>query len=62
VPEAKDLTVERYVLPKLLALNFVIKDLLDGGATATLRFDPQAKALGEYLRAKIVPMPRLLLR
>lgn len=57
LPEAHDLTVERFLLPRLQAMNFVITDLLEGGATETLRLDAQAKALGEYLRAKVVEMP-----
>lgn len=61
LPEARDLIVERYELPNLRALNFVIRGLLDGGATETLRFDPQAKALGEYLRAKLFQIPLTLL-
>jgi hypothetical protein len=59
--EARDLEVERYQLPNLLALNFVIKGLLGDGVAASLRSDPQAKSLGEYLRAKIVPVPIALL-
>jgi hypothetical protein len=61
VAEARDLEVERYELPNLLALNFVIKGLLGDGVAASLRSDPQAKSLGEYLRAKIVPVPVALL-
>jgi len=44
-----------------LALNFVIKGLLGKGVAASTRTDAQAKGLGEYLRAKIVEMPRELL-
>lgn len=62
LPEATDLEVRRYLLPNLLAVNFVIVGLLGGGATETLRFDPQAKALGEYLRAKVMDIPMVLLR
>lgn len=61
LPEARGLAVERYELPNLRALNFVIKGLLNGGATETLRFDSQAKALGEYIRAKLIPIPVRLL-
>lgn len=57
LPETRDLAVEAHLLPNLLAINFVIKGLLDGGATETLRFDSQAKALGEYVRAKVVDIP-----
>lgn len=62
LPEAAALEVRRYLLPRLHAVNFVIVGLLDGGATETLRFDPQAKALGEYVRAKVMDIPAALLR
>ncbi|MBJ7412235.1 MAG: DUF1446 domain-containing protein [Phenylobacterium sp.] len=61
MPEAKDLRIERFELPNLQALNFVIHDLLDGGATETMRFDAQAKALGEYVRSRLVEVPSVLL-
>ncbi len=60
-PEARQLEVERYTFPNLLALNFVLKGLLGDGVAASLRPDPQAKSLGEYLRAKRVPIPLALL-
>jgi hypothetical protein len=41
----------------LRAVNFVVHGLLDEGVSSTLRVDPQAKGLGEYLRAKLVPVP-----
>jgi hypothetical protein len=59
--EARDLEVERFALPNLLALNFVLKGLLGDGVAASLRADPQAKSLGEYLRAKLAPIPLALL-
>ncbi|MCA9645433.1 MAG: DUF1446 domain-containing protein [Myxococcales bacterium] len=62
LPEAKQLTVERYEFPKLYAVNFVIRGLLQGGAVATLRFDRQAKALGEFLRSRSVDVPESLVR
>jgi hypothetical protein len=61
VPEASELTVERYELPRLRALNFVVHGLLDGGATEARRFDKQAKALGEWLRSRNVVAPASLL-
>jgi len=61
VAEARDLEVARYELPNLLALNFVVKGLLGDGVAASLRSDPQAKTLGEYLRAKVVEIPESLL-
>ena len=61
VPEARSLEVERHELPNILAVNFVLKGLLGDGVAASLRSDPQAKSLGEYLRAKVVPVPVSLL-
>ncbi|WP_394833748.1 acyclic terpene utilization AtuA family protein [Pendulispora rubella] len=61
LPEAHDLAIERYEFPNLRAVNFVVRGLLRGGAVATIRFDRQAKALGEYLRSRIVDIPRTLL-
>lgn len=57
IPEARDLTVERYELPNINAVNFVVKGLLGGGATETLRLDSQAKGFSEYVRAKRVGVP-----
>ncbi|WP_423791052.1 acyclic terpene utilization AtuA family protein [Micromonospora cathayae] len=57
LPETADLPVERYELPNLRAVNFVIRGLLGQGVAASTRFDPQAKALGELLRARIVDLP-----
>ena len=48
-------------MPNLLAINFVVKGLRGDGVAASLRSDPQAKNLGEYLRAKRVPIPISLL-
>jgi hypothetical protein len=59
--EAADLEVDRYELPNLLALNFVVHGLLAPGVSATTRPDPQAKGLGEYLRSRIVTVPADLL-
>ena len=61
VPEAANLTVERYELPNLRALNFVIVGLLGAGVAASTRPDPQAKGLGEYLRSRFVDVPVSLL-
>jgi hypothetical protein len=61
LPEARGLAVERYPLPNLLALNFVVKGLLGEGVAASTRSDPQAKSLGEYLRARHLDIPEALL-
>jgi len=38
-------------------VNFVIEGLLGLGVAAQHRFDPQAKALGEWLRARTADIP-----
>lgn len=42
----KPTRVERFELPKLWALNFVLYDVLAGGASRSLRIDTQGKLLG----------------
>jgi hypothetical protein len=61
MPETAGLEVERFDLPNLLALNFVVHGLLGEGVASSSRYDPQAKSLGEYLRAKHVDVPAALL-
>ena len=61
LPETADLKVDRYELPNLLALNFVIVGLLGEGVAANTRQDGQAKSLGEWLRARVVDVPSILL-
>jgi hypothetical protein len=41
--------VERFELPNLEALNFLLHDSLDGGGTLALRADPQGKTLAAAL-------------
>ena len=41
--------VERYELPNLGALNFLMYQALDGGGTLSLRIDAQGKTLGAAL-------------
>lgn len=57
LPETKTLAIERHVLPKLHAVNFVIRGLLGEGVASNARFDAQAKALGEWLRARHLDIP-----
>lgn len=57
LPETAPLTVQRHELPNLRAVNFVIRGLLGQGVAASTRFDPQAKALGELLRSRVVDLP-----
>ena len=41
--------VERYELPNLGALNFLMNEALDGGGPLSLRIDAQGKTLGAAL-------------
>ncbi|HEY2203351.1 MAG TPA: acyclic terpene utilization AtuA family protein [Pseudonocardia sp.] len=61
LPETAPLTVTRHLLPNLRALNFVVSGLLGAGVAEQARFDPQAKALGEWLRSREVDVPEALL-
>ncbi|MEU3920020.1 acyclic terpene utilization AtuA family protein [Streptomyces sp. NPDC029004] len=61
LPETAELTVVRHVLPNLRALNFTVEGILGEGVAAQARFDPQAKALGEWLRSRYVDIPEVLL-
>jgi hypothetical protein len=61
LPEAEKLEIDRYPLPNLRAVNFVLHGLLGAGVAASTRFDPQAKALGEWLRSRLVELPEGLL-
>lgn len=42
-------TVDRYELPEIGALNFVLHDALDGGASESLRTDRQGKTFAAML-------------
>jgi hypothetical protein len=48
-------------LPNLRGLNVVVHGLLGEGVAAGTRFDPQAKALGEWLRSRRVDLPEELM-
>lgn len=60
LPETAELPVDRHVLPNLRALNFVVDGLLGEGVAAQARFDPQAKAVGEWLRSRHMDIPEVL--
>ena len=62
LPEAADLEIDRHRLANILSLNFVIRGLLGEGVASSTRFDGQAKSLGEWLRARMAPIPEELLR
>lgn len=61
LPESAGLPVERHLLPNLRAVNFVIEGILGEGVASNARFDPQAKALGEWLLSRVVAVPAVLL-
>ncbi|MHC6627719.1 acyclic terpene utilization AtuA family protein [Streptomyces globosus] len=61
LPEVRGLPVTRHVLPNLRALNFTVEGVLGAGAASAHRFDPQAKALGEWLRSRLLDIPAHLL-
>ncbi|MFG2354372.1 acyclic terpene utilization AtuA family protein [Streptomyces sp. NPDC048521] len=61
IPESRDLPVTRHPLPNLRALNFVVEGIVGAGVAARHRFDPQAKALGEWLRSRHLDIPEALL-
>lgn len=61
VTESRPLKVVRHVLPNLRALNFVVEGILGEGVASQARFDPQAKALGEWLRSRHLDIPESLL-
>ncbi len=61
LPETRDLAVDVFALPNLRAVNVVIHGILGRGVAETTRTDPQAKGLGEHLRARLVDVPAELL-
>lgn len=61
LPEIEPLPVTRHLLPNLRAVNFVIEGILGRGVASRARFDPQAKGLGEWLRARYLDIPTVLL-
>ncbi len=61
LPEAAELKLEIHPLPNLRAVNIVIHGLLGEGVASSTRLDPQAKGLGEWLRARDCAIPSKLL-
>ncbi len=50
--------VQRYLLPRLGAMNFVIDDVLDGGVNDSLNLDMHGKSLSFHLLALDVDIAR----
>ena len=61
LPETARLDLEIHPLPDLAAVNIVIHGLLGEGVASSTRLDPQAKGLGEWLRARDCAIPTILL-
>ncbi len=61
LPETATLVVERHRFAHLRSLNFLVRGLLQEGVAASTRQDAQAKALGEWLRARVVSVPSSVL-
>ena len=54
--------VERFELPNLNALNFLLHDALDGGGTISLKTDAQGKVYSTALLRLEVPVPAAIAR
>lgn len=54
--------VERFELPNLHALNFLLHEALDGGGTISLRTDAQGKVYSTALLRMEIPVPVALAR
>ena len=54
--------VERFELPNLNALNFLLHGALDGGGTLSLKTDAQGKVYSTALLRMEVPVPAALAR
>ena len=50
--------VERFELPNLNALNFLLHGALDGGGTISLKTDAQGKVYSTALLRMEIPVPR----
>jgi hypothetical protein len=57
LPEAEGLDIDIHRLPNLHAINVVIHGWLGRGVADSTSLDPQAKGLGEQLRARIADLP-----
>ena len=54
--------VERFELPNLNALNFLLHDALDGGGTISLKTDAQGKVYSTALLRMEIPVPAAIAR
>ena len=54
--------VDRFELPNLKALNFLLHGALDGGGTISLKTDAQGKVYSTALLRMTIPVPAAVLR
>lgn len=54
--------VDRFELPNLKALNFLLHGALDGGGTISLKTDAQGKVYSTALLRMTIPVPVAILR
>jgi hypothetical protein len=54
--------VDRFELPNLNALNFLLHDALDGGGTISLKTDAQGKVYSTALLRMEIPVPPAIAR
>ena len=54
--------VERFELPNLNALNFLLHNALDGGGTISLKTDAQGKVYSTALLRMRIPVPAAILQ
>lgn len=59
-PEGRPPRVDRYEVPGVHALNFVVHDALTGGINASTRLDPAAKGMGQMLLRFPIPLTSAL--
>ncbi len=57
-----EIVVDRHEFPLIRGLNFVLRGYLGDGVAASMLDDPQAKGLGEHLRAAYLSVPGDLLQ
>lgn len=60
LPDTAGFEIQRFDFPNLLGLNFYLLGFLGDGVAANTRLDKQAKSLGDYLRAKLIKVPKRL--
>jgi hypothetical protein len=50
------LEIERFEMPRIRCVHFLVKGILEGGISSTYRLDGLAKSFGEFLRESLLPL------